>query len=296
MLVKMLKTLIDFLRLRQWVKNLFIISPLIFSGRFNHLNLWINCLLTVVGFCLISSGMYIINDLFDLQEDRLHPKKSHRPLAAGKVSISTARISSTVLLILGGLLCLAQGKDIFILALCYVLLHTLYNLRTKHLVILDVLTVAFGFQIRIWAGAAADNIVPSAWLQICMFMLALFLGFTKRRGEIVYLKDNAVSHRPVLSQYTEYFIDQMIVICSTLSIVLYGLYTVSAEVTERVHGYAMFYSIAFVVYGIFRYLFLLHVRKLEDDPGEVLLSDPPMIINIILWVMFIMAIIQFSHA
>ncbi|MBF0489406.1 MAG: decaprenyl-phosphate phosphoribosyltransferase [Candidatus Omnitrophica bacterium] len=290
-----IKTFIDVLRLRQWVKNLFIISPLIFSGRFNEIHLWLHCLLTMAAFCLVSSGMYIINDLVDLNEDRRHPKKAQRPLAAGRVKTSTAKMVAMFLLGSGGLLCLSQGRDVFILALCYVLLHVLYNLRTKHLVILDVLTVALGFQIRIWAGSAAVHIIPSAWLQICMFVLALFLGFTKRRCEIVYLENSASSHRAVLSHYTEYFLDQMIVICSTLSIVLYGLYTVSAEVTDRIHGYAMFYSIGFVVYGIFRYLYLLHVKKLGDDPSEALLSDRPMMINIVLWLLFIVTVIQLAH-
>ncbi len=290
-----IKVFVQLLRSRQWVKNFFIFSALIFSGHFNDLNLWLHYSLTVAGFCLISSGMYIINDIFDLKEDRLHFKKIQRPLAAGKVNVFTAKGISILLLISGGLLSLSQGRDVLILAFCYVLLHMLYNFRTKHIVILDVLTVALGFQIRIWAGSATEHLAPSSWLQICMFVLALFLAFAKRRCEIIYLEDKASSHRQVFSQYTAYFLDQMIIICSTLSIVLYGLYTVSLEVTERVHGYAMFYSTGFVLYGIFRYLYLLHVKKLGDDPSEAFLSDAPLVVNIILWLFFIMTIIQLSH-
>ncbi len=291
----MIQMLIDFLRVRQWVKNLFILAPIIFCGRFNEPHLWPRLGLVVAGFCLISSGMYIINDIFDLIEDKTHPIKSQRPLAAGKISIFTAKVVATLLLVLGSLLCWIRGTELFILAISYILLHTLYNLRTKHIVILDVLTVALGFQIRIWAGSAAIDIMPSAWLQICMFVLSLFLGFTKRRCEMVFLENSASSQRAVFSRYTEYFLDQMIGICSTLSIVLYGLYTVSLEVTQRVGGHAMFYSIGFVAYGIFRYLYLLYIKKSTYDPSEALLSDAPMMINITLWGVFIMAMIRFSH-
>ena len=286
---------ISFLRIRQWSKNLFMISPLIFSGRFNHYDLWLHCFIALIAFCLISSGMYIINDIVDLDEDRIHPLKRKRALASGMIIVSTAKLISFLILLLGCLLCFSQGVDVLMLAVSYMLLHVLYNLRTKHLVILDVLTVAFGFQIRIWAGAAAVHVMPSAWLQICMFVLALFLGFTKRRCEIVYLEATASAHRPVLTQYSVYLLDQIIVICSTLSIVLYGLYTISTEVTERIHGFAMFYSVVFVVYGIFRYLYLLHIKKIGDDPSEVLLSDFPMIINIFLWLAFVMSVIHLSH-
>lgn len=286
---------VNLLRVRQWVKNLFMIFPLIFSGRFNEGGLWFNCIGAFAGFCFISSGMYIINDIIDLKQDRLHPKKSHRPLAAGKIGASQAAVVAMVVLILGGALCYAQGQEVFTLGIAYVLLHTLYNLRTKRIVILDILTVAFGFQIRIWAGAAAVHILPSLWLQMCVFVLALFLGFTKRRYEMVALKSDASSHRSVLSHYTAYLLDQIIIICSTLSIVFYGLYTISSEVVNRIGGDQMFYSTSFVIYGIFRYLYLLHVKKLGDDPSEALLADKPMIINILLWIAFVMLVIQLSH-
>ncbi len=290
-----MKLLIELLRVRQWVKNFFIIFPLIFSGRFNELGLWLNCWTAVAGFCFISSGMYIINDIIDLKEDRLHPKKSQRPLSAGRIRVPAAVVVAGVVLILGCALCWLMGQEVFILALAYILLHTLYNLRTKHIVILDILTVAFGFQIRIWAGSAAVHILPSLWLQMCVFVLALFLGFTKRRYEMSALKSNAVHHRNVLSHYTSYLLDQIIIICSTLAIVFYGLYTISSEVVNRIGGYEMFYSTGFVIYGIFRYLYLLHVKKLGDDPSEVLLSDAPMVINILLWIVFAMTVIHLSR-
>lgn len=289
MLFTMFKDFVEILRIRQWGKNLFIISPLIFSGHFYNFVLWQQCILTTIGFCLISSGMNIFNDIFDIQEDRAHPQKSQRPLAAGTISLLTAQVLVIICLLTGLFLCILQGKNVFILASSFILSHFLYNIWTKHIAIVDVLTGALGFQIRIWAGAVAGHIIPSVWLQICMFVLALFLGFTKRRCDFTYLKQPQ-------ALYTEHFLDQMIIICSTLSIVLYGLYAVSPEVTSRLHGYTMFYSIAFVVYSIFRYLFLLYIKKLDSDPSEVLLLDTSMVVNIVLWVFSIILIIQLSHA
>ena len=161
--------------------------------------------------------------------------------------------------------------------------------------ILDVLTVAFGFQLRIWAGSVAIGVMPSLWLQMCVFVLALFLGFTKRRYEITVLKLDGPSHRKVLSHYTSYLLDQLIMICATLAIVFYGLYAISAEIVARIGGYEMFYSTGFVIYGIFRYLYLIHVKKLGDDPGDILLSDIPLITNILLWIGFVTMVIGLSR-
>lgn len=289
-----MKLLLDLLRYKQWVKNVFLIFPLIFSGRFVEWGLWGNCLWGIAAFCLISSGMYIINDLIDLKEDRLHPHKSKRPLAAGKATPWLALTISAGTLILGLFLSLKLGQEFLILAAAYILLSVLYNLRAKHIVIVDVLMLAFGFQVRILAGAAATQILPSLWLLMCVFVLALFLGFTKRRWEISTLKSDATAHRGVLSHYTSYLLDQMINISSTLSIVFYGLYTISAEVVQRIGGYEMFYSIPFVIYGIFRYLYLIHVRKLGGEPEDVLVSDLPLLIDIFLWIIFVVTVISFA--
>jgi len=289
-----MKPFLDLLRVKQWVKNLFLGFPLIFSGRFVERDLWGGCGWGIAAFCLISSGMYIINDIVDLKEDRLHPQKAKRPLAAGKITVWAASAIAAGALVLGLVISWRLNQEFFILAAAYILLNVLYNLRTKHVVIADVLTVAFGFQIRILAGATAVHILPSLWLQMCVFVLALFLGFTKRRYEISTLKSDASAHRGVLSHYTSYLLDQIIIISSTLTIVFYGLYVISAEVTQRIGGYEMFYSMPFVIYGIFRYLYLIHVRKLGNDPGDILLSDPPLLIDIILWVIFVMVVIGLS--
>ena len=284
------------LRVRQWTKNVFIIFPLIFSARFMHMALWLNCALAFMAFCFISSGMYIINDLVDIKRDRLHPRKSQRPLSSGQIGVPLAINILVVLLCMGLIICYTISVDLLYLALVYILLHSLYNLKTKNVVIMDVLTVAFGFQIRIWAGSVAIGILPSTWLQICVFVLALFMGFTKRRYEITALKDKAFQHRFVLRHYSSELLDQIINICSTLAIVFYSLYAISPDVVSRLNGkYDMLYSVAFVIYGIFRYLYLIHVRKEGDDPSEVLLTDAPIIINLILWISFVVIVIYFNH-
>jgi len=289
-----MRIIFDLLRGKQWVKNIFLIFPIIFSGQFNEWKLWIDCAHGIISFCLISSGMYIINDIIDLKEDRLHPHKSKRPLAAGKVSVRTASIIAIGVLVLGLFLSIKINRDFLIFATTYILLNILYNLRTKHVVILDVIMLAFGFQIRILAGAAATHIFPSLWLLMCVFVLALFLGFTKRRYEISTLKSDASTHRGVLSEYSSYLLDQLIIISSTLSIVFYGLYAISSEVVQRIGGYEMFYSTPFVIYGIFRYLYLVHVRKLGGEPEDILVTDIPLLIDIFLWITFIIIIISLS--
>jgi len=289
-----MKLLLNLLRYKQWAKNIFLIFPLIFSGHFVEWQLCVECLLGVIAFCFISSGMYIINDIIDLKEDQHHPQKSKRPLAAGQISIPKAIFIATIVLSLGLILSWKLNQDFLIFAVTYILLNILYNLRTKHIVIMDVLMLAFGFQVRILAGASAVHVLPSLWLLMCVFVLALFLGFTKRRYEISTLKTDASAHRGVLEHYTAYLLDQLIIISSTLSIVFYGLYTISAEVVQRIGGYEMFYSVPFVIYGIFRYLYLIHVRKLGGEPEDILITDFPLLIDICLWIGFVVIVIGFS--
>ena len=289
-----MKILFELLRVQQWVKNLFIFFPLIFSGRLFYFHKLFDCLLTFAGFCLISSSVYIINDIIDASADRHHPRKSRRPLASGEIPKNFAVFLS--FLTMGGGLALCARADIFIfnLALGYIGLHLLYNLYTKRVVILDVISIAMGFQIRVWAGSLAAAVLPSVWLQMCVFLLSLFLGFTKRRYEISSLKEKAAEHRNVLAHYRIYLLDQIIIICSTLTIVFYGLYTMSSEIVNRLGSHNLVYSLTFVIYGIFRYLYLIHVKKLGDDPGEVIFSDIPMTATIALWVFYILVVFYSS--
>lgn len=279
--------IIDLMRVRQWVKNFFIFFPLIFAGKLYQPQDAFDCFVTLAGFCLVSSSVYIFNDLLDIKYDRVHPKKSKRPLVQGPFNLRLVIAFIIALVMTGLFICFSVSREVFLCALTYIALNLVYNFYTKKIVILDVVFVAFGFQVRIWAGSFAAGVFPSVWLQMCVLLLALFLGFTKRRHEISTLKDKAGEHRSVLAHYTAYLLDQIIIICSTLTIVFYGLYVISADTFGRLSNQRMAYSLIFVVYGIFRYLYLVHVKKLGDEPGEIILSDPPILTNILAWIFYI---------
>jgi 4-hydroxybenzoate polyprenyltransferase len=274
------------MRTKQWIKNLFVLAPLLFSGRFVSLSSFSSALLALVAFCLVSSGVYVVNDLEDMHRDRAHPKKCQRPIASGRISRRIAVLLGVVLVCGGLLLSLFLGGLFFCLAGLYLLLHFMYTFFWKKLVLLDVGCIALGFCIRIWAGAVVVGVLPSGWLQLCVFLLSLFLGFTKRRSEMRTLGDRAEEHRGALRHYTIYFLDQLIMISATLAIVFYGLYTISPDIVARVHGYWMIYSLVFVVYGVFRYLYLVHVVGKTEDVDEILLADFPLITSVLCWIGF----------
>ncbi len=286
-----LKVYIQLLRIRQWVKNFFIFFPLLFSGQLFNTAALVNSLLTVIGFCFISSGVYILNDFLDSKKDRLHPKKSARPLAMMRVSILAVIVFVLFNITLGLWICSQADPVVVAAGGTFVVIHLIYNFLVKRIVILDVIFIAIGFQLRIWAGSLAIGVLPSVWLQMCVFILALFLGFTKRRHEITILKTQAGEHREVLSHYTTYLLDQIIIICSTLAITFYGLYVISSDIVARTGNHIMVYSVSFVIYGIFRYLYLVHVKKLGDDPGEILFLDKSLLISILLWIVFVAVIL-----
>ncbi len=291
-MVPQLNTIVQLLRIKQWVKNTFIFFPLLFSGLIVNQSLFLRCLVTFFGFCLLASSVYIINDSLDRVRDRLHPKKAKRILVLRPIRKPVVRSLVVILMASGLFLCLNIGWEIFYIASAYILLHLVYNFYAKQVVIIDVVFVALGFLIRIWAGAAATDVTPSVWLQMCVFLLALFLGFTKRRYELAALRENAPEHRSVLAHYTSYMLDQIIIICSTLAITFYGLYTISPDIIHKV-GYNMVYSTSFVIYGMFRYLYLIHVKKMGDDPGEILFSDKPLLINILIWMGYVSFLVYF---
>ena len=282
-----LKCILELLRVKQWVKNTFIFFPLLFAGQFFQQELLINTLITFFGFCLASSGLYILNDYLDREQDRFHPRKAQRPLAQGNFNPIVIKSLITIFILLGLLTCLLVGQRVFIAVLIYIALHLLYNTIMRKVVLLDVIFIAFGFLIRIGAGSLAANVSPSVWLLMCVFLLALFLGFTKRRYEISSLGEKASQHRSVLAHYNIYLLDQIIIICSTLAIVFYGLYTISEDIFRRLGSYHLAYSLVFVIYGIFRYLYLIHMHKKGDDPGEILATDSPLLINVLLWILFV---------
>lgn len=271
-------------RLHQWVKNFFIFAALIFSG---HLFILNDLLLTVAGFFIFSlatSAIYIFNDVADVEKDKLHPEKSKRPLPSGKLKTSTALTVSTILGLSALLLGFSLGLNFTFVLIGYIILNILYSLFIKSLVILDVMTIAVGFVLRIYAGALLINVPVSEWLIICTILLALFLGFSKRRSELVLLENTANTHRSVLGHYSPQFLDQMIGIVTASTVMSYALYTISEETVSKFGTNNLIYTVPFVLYGIFRYLYLVHKKELGGNPTLAILKDLPLIINLILWI------------
>ena len=272
------------LRPTQWSKNTVLFAPLIFA---KHLFEPEGVLLVSLGFvcfCAIASGAYVMNDLRDCERDRQHPLKSQRPLPSGRVSRGTATVLS-VGLVAGGLLgaCLL-GAGFGVLAALYFLLQVGYTFWLKEIVILDVMAIAAGFVIRAGAGGAVIDVPVSPWLIICTFLLMMFLGFSKRRHELILLEGRATDHRASLKEYSPYFLDQMIAVVTASTVVAYAIYTVSPEVREKLGTDKLYLTIPFVLFGIFRYLYLVHQREEGGNPTQLLLSDRPLLLDVLLWV------------
>ncbi len=279
---------LDLIRIRQWIKNSFLLFPLIFSGQFDDVSLWGQVLSAALGFCFLSSGVYIFNDYIDRDMDQKHPRKSMRPLVRGIIKPSIAIYVAIGFLSLG--LFLMVKSHVAIWGAAYILLHIFYNTVGRKIIWADVLTIAASFQLRIWAGSIACGVVPSAWLQLCVFVLSLFLGFTKRRQELVILKDRASEHRSTLKQYTIAYLDYVLIICSCACIVFYGLYAVYDD-GSRPHGLGMVYSSVFVVAGILRYMYLIYVKEADGDPAEMLFLDKGLLLCVVSWFMYVLMVL-----
>lgn len=279
------------LRPRQWTKNLFIFASLVFSGALREAAALKAGLACFVFFCLLSSAAYLLNDLFDRKEDLLHGRKARRPIAGGRVPPGLALWVSAACACCGlaGLAWL--GKSSLFLGCAYLAGNMLYSAWLKHVVIVDALCIALFFELRIWAGAALVPVIPSEWLQVCTFLFALFVSFAKRRDEVLSLKEAAAEHRRVLAQYTPVFIDHLIGLCAGASILAYALYTLSAEISPGRHGGLMIFTVPLVVYGIFRYLYLVYVRHRGGDPAEALFADRPLLTSLVLWVLAVIGVV-----
>lgn len=287
----LLRAAFSLLRPRQWTKNFFLFAGLVFSGNLFHLPLLYRTLLAFGAFCLLSGAVYIVNDMVDLEEDRQHDRKRHRPLAAGRIRPRQARVIFGVLLAISGGLSFILGKNFLLVAALYFLLVTAYSLYFKHIVIIDVFAVAFGFLLRVVAGGVAISVRISPWLLICTLLLSLFLALAKRRHEFISLGEDGSAHRPVLADYSVAYLDQLINIVTAATIMAYSLYSFTASPTQD-----LMLTIPFVVYGLFRYLFLVHKRDRGGSPEEVLLQDKPLGASIFLWVLACVFILYLKAA
>jgi 4-hydroxybenzoate polyprenyltransferase len=275
--------LLRLMRPHQWVKNAFVFTGLLFGHAWHDPHMVTQVMIAFAAFCLVSSAVYVFNDIVDIEQDRLHPKKSQRPLAAGKVGISAAVILAVLLGVLGLLLAYSASPKVLLILVGYALMNFAYSLRLKHVVILDVFIIATGFMLRILAGTLGVGIPPSQWLLLCGLMVTLFLGFTKRRAEIIALTEDKAAHRKVLEHYSPVLLDKMIGITAAGLIMSYSLYTMNAD-TIRIHGTAnLIYTVPFVMYGVFRYIYLLHHQSRGGDPSHDLVRDPHLFIVVGAW-------------
>jgi 4-hydroxybenzoate polyprenyltransferase len=242
-------------------------------------------------FCLLSGAVYLVNDLVDVEQDRRHPVKRDRPLASGKLKPSAAAAATVTIVVVGLAGAFVLGARFGIAALVYFVTMTAYSLALKHVVILDVLIVALGFVLRAVAGALAIDVAFSNWLLVCTLLFALFLALAKRRHELTLLAGEAAGHRKILGEYSPYLLDQMIAVVTASTVVSYALYTLDGETTERLGTDRLIWTLPFVMYGIFRYLYLVHRKEEGGNPTRVLLNDKPILVTVALWAATIVAMI-----
>jgi 4-hydroxybenzoate polyprenyltransferase len=283
--------LVRSLRPEQWTKNLIIFGGLLFGQRLFDLHSIIYASAAFAVFCALSGVVYLLNDVADRDADRRHPLKRHRPIASGELSTSSALAAAAVIGIVALTASFLLRKEFGFFASAYVALLAFYSGPLKHVVIVDVLTIAIGFVLRAAAGAAVIDVPISNWLLFITILGALFLALSKRRHELVLLADDATSHRPILQEYTPYLLDQMISVVTASTLVAYAFYTVNPETVEKFHTNHLGLTLPFLLYGIFRYLYLVHQKEGGGSPAEMLLNDRPLLLCVALWALAVALII-----
>jgi 4-hydroxybenzoate polyprenyltransferase len=277
------------LRPMQWNKNLVVLAALIFSRNVFRPGLALRSIEALAIFCLLSGSIYVFNDLVDYEKDRAHPTKSKRPIASGRVSKRGAFVLGLVTVVAGLVMASLLNQSFLRVCLIYVVLSILYSLGLKNMVVLDVMIISVGFVLRAMAGVEAlkdlePNVVMSPWLLVCTLFLALFLGFNKRRHELDLLADEAGLHRKSLTDYSREFLDAMIAVVTAATVIAYAIYTIWPATVEKFHTSNLIYTVPFVVFGLFRYMYLVINRNRGGSPSEVLVSDLPLVVDIILWI------------
>jgi len=281
------------MRVRQWTKNLILFAGVVFSLHFTDPREVLRAAQAFLAFCFLSSAVYTLNDLRDVEGDRLHPKKRLRPIASGRISIRTGWVLFAALLAIAVILSAPLGRPFLLSAAFYLVLNLAYTIWLKRVVLMDVMVIALGFVVRAVAGVEVlllpEEISP--WLLICTLFLALFLAVCKRRAERALLADQAESHRKTLSEYPPELVDQMIPVVTAATVISYAIYTVSPATVDKFRTDQLVYTVPFVVYGVFRYLYLVYRRQRGGSPSEVLLTDLPTLINVVLWMATVMVIL-----
>ncbi len=280
----MAKALLTAMRPKQWTKNLIIFAGLVFSQNIFHPAYLVSSLLGFAAFCLNASAVYLINDLKDLEADKLHPVKRLRPLPSGRITTGQAAVAAVLLSVFSLVLAFQINRNFGYLVLTYWVMMILYSFKLKQVVVVDILVISSGFIIRAVSGAVVLDVVISRWLLACTIFLSLFLILAKRRNEIIELGKNAGEHRETLQEYSEKFLDQMIAAVTACTIISYVLYTVDPETVAKFGTTGLIWTVPFVIYGIFRYLYLVYQRNLGGRPEMMLFLDIPLLFSVFLWI------------
>ncbi len=302
--MKTILGLVRAMRPLQWVKNLFVLAPLLFAGDVDKEGVVRRAFAAFAIFCLLASGVYLVNDVVDRERDRNHPKKRLRPIASGDVGVATALVAAVVLI--GAAFSWAwfglQSHRVPLVCGVYLAVQVLYSFWLKRMVIVDVMCIASGFVLRLLAGGSATFVEQSAWILVCTIFLSLFLALCKRRHEVVTLREDAASHRAILADYPPAFLDQLIAAATACILVTYALYTVDARTAEAHHlllpnGHpspALAVTLPFVIFGTFRYLFLVYRRDGGGSPTSTLVRDVPTLVNGVLYAAAVVAVFRFG--
>ena len=280
-----IKNYLRSLRIRQWVKNLFIFAPILFSLNFTNLEYLKNSVLAFFLFNLIAGNIYVLNDIIDRKKDIHHPKKKNRPIASGSLKVLPALSVSFFILIITLSAGFFFNRGFFIISLIYVFINFFYSVYLKNIAIFDVFIIAIGFVLRVMIGGKINSIYLSPWLFIVTFLLALFLGLVKRRQELVLGERNGWSSTRIsLKNYSLPLIDQLISITTSATLISYIIYVLNPDIQNYFHTKDLYLTVPFVIFGIFRYLFLTYIKEKGENPEEVIFSDLPFLINLILWI------------
>lgn len=284
-----IKALIKLLRPKQWIKNSFVLAAIIFSGNFLKTNVLIKNIAIMFMFCLASSCVYILNDIIDVEKDRCHPKKKFRPIASGDVSVKLAVILGIILTLIVIICSYKISSLALIIILSYLFLNIFYSFKLKHIIIIDVMVITLGFVLRIECGSVVTGVSLSPWLILCTILLSLFLALNKRKSEIIELNTKGASHRKILEEYSVELIDRMLNLVTPAILISYCLYTFNS-----IQNRNMMLTIPFIIYGIFRYEYLMSKNNAGGKPEDVFFKDKPFLINIILWGISILSIIYLT--
>ncbi len=282
------------MRPKHWVKNAFVFAPLFFSGKAGNLDAMLSTVIVFAAFCAISSAAYLLNDIADRERDRVHPAKSQRPIASGRLPLSFAIGTTVLLMALAMVSAYTVAPMVGVVLGVYALINISYSYFLKHVVILDVFCIAAGFVLRVIGGGVAIDVTPSSWLITATFLLSLFLALAKRRHELIIMQGVSSKHRPVLTDYTPGLVDELISVVTPVTLISYLLYTVDPATIERFGSNLLYATGAFVVFGIFRYLYLIHRMNQGGSPTDVVYKDLPLLVAIVGWVLTFGLIIYFS--